>query len=168
MSDLITRLRNIRALLKSGEYTGADLMEAWCAAESGADRIEQLERALDALVNESLYCMLTHDSKAAREVFAVARAALADVPSAQAEQPAEWVGSIPAEESDEEFARQIEAMRRGPAQEQPASHVLVPRELTPEMAAAMNSAPNAAVESVLQDMQNVWDAAIAAAQEQTP
>lgn len=46
MGDLLQRLRAIRGKLKSGEYDGADLMEAWCAAQDGADMIERLQAAL--------------------------------------------------------------------------------------------------------------------------
>ena len=49
MTDLIEQLRAIRPKLKSGEYDGADIMEAWCVAESAADRIAALEKAGETL-----------------------------------------------------------------------------------------------------------------------
>lgn len=49
MGDLLQRLRAIRGKLKSGEYDGADLMEAWCAAQDGADMIDRLRAALERL-----------------------------------------------------------------------------------------------------------------------
>ena len=43
---LVERLRELRVVLKSGDYDGADLMRAWCAMMDAADRIEQLTATL--------------------------------------------------------------------------------------------------------------------------
>lgn len=46
MSDLVQRLRDLRIPLKSGEYDGTTIMDAWILAEQAADEIEHL-KALD-------------------------------------------------------------------------------------------------------------------------
>lgn len=48
--DIVERLRQLRVVLKSGEYDGADLMHAWCAMIDAADRIEELEASLGETV----------------------------------------------------------------------------------------------------------------------
>jgi len=45
MDDIEARLRELRVILKSGDYDGADLMHAWCAMIDAADTIASL-RAL--------------------------------------------------------------------------------------------------------------------------
>lgn len=51
MTNLVARLRAIRGKLKSGEYDGGDIMEAWCAASDAADEIERLQAALTTIAN---------------------------------------------------------------------------------------------------------------------
>jgi|GEM_PF-4556554 len=41
-TELVARLRAGRVVLKSGEYDGADLMQAWCAMTEAADTIEAM------------------------------------------------------------------------------------------------------------------------------
>ena len=38
--NLIERLKQLRAILKSGDYDGADLMRAWCAMMDAVDALE--------------------------------------------------------------------------------------------------------------------------------
>ena len=108
------------------------------------DRIEQLERALadireewaGAECGEPIHAQEAYAIGLAKRMYRIAVDALAAAPqpaqpdsdhSAQVVREAppkpiwtpQWVGSIPAEESDAEFARQIEVMRRGPAQPSP-------------------------------------------------
>jgi len=61
--ELIERLRNLRVILKSGDYTGGDLMRAWCAMIDAADTIEALLSRVDKLeerVGDALEVL--HDS----------------------------------------------------------------------------------------------------------
>ena len=45
LDALEKRLRDLRIVLKSGEYNGADLMRAWCAMIDAADMIAELKEA---------------------------------------------------------------------------------------------------------------------------
>lgn len=57
-NDLITRLRNARILLKSGDYDGADLMQAWCAMADAADRLGEIEwRPIDSAPKDGSWIM---------------------------------------------------------------------------------------------------------------
>jgi len=53
MADLPERLRNMRVVLKSGDYDGADLMRAWCAMTDAADALEALTAQV-AVMGEAL------------------------------------------------------------------------------------------------------------------
>lgn len=46
MDNLVERLRHLRIVLKSGEYDGGTLMEAWCAMAQAADELERLQNAI--------------------------------------------------------------------------------------------------------------------------
>lgn len=56
MHELVKRLRDLRVPLKTGEYDGADLMQAWCAMADAADQIESLTEAVArAEANETIW-----------------------------------------------------------------------------------------------------------------
>jgi MoxR-like ATPase len=46
---LVDRLRELRAVLKSGDYDGADLMRAWCAMADAADALASRDAEMAAL-----------------------------------------------------------------------------------------------------------------------
>lgn len=47
--NLVERLRDLRVTLKSGEYDGADLMQAWCAMMDAADALLALKAEVEEL-----------------------------------------------------------------------------------------------------------------------
>lgn len=63
------RLRELRVLLKSGEYDGADLMAAWIALEEYADLLERPPEATGTRDMEPLVAALIQAVKMERDLF---------------------------------------------------------------------------------------------------
>lgn len=101
----------------------ADALEE-CAAAPAAPQAEPALWSILVYSDSELFTRnREHAERAQREGFEVTAFCTAQPTAPQPEQRSAWVGSIPAEESDQEFAAQIAAMDAKQQPEQQAEHV---------------------------------------------